>query len=140
MAFFYRKRTSFPMISRMRIVGAIVVRCMTADSYGRHLFILYDKVGWTSLEGKCNKHWYLLIYNAPVRQLPPYISMMLDWNFGSFSKMSLSQMTYDLCLRSPENGLTLESQPLILVPQIPEMISTKCLSYFCFCKNQHNCQ
>lgn len=46
--------------------------------YGTHHCILYDKVDW-SLTERCNKHWYLFI-----GKLPPYISVMLDWNLGPY--------------------------------------------------------
>lgn len=111
--FLYRNRTSFPIISRKRVVEAVflsvldygdviyrnaapstlksldsvyhsALRFITGDKYDTHHCILYDKVGWPSLADRRNTHWYMFIFKAIIGKLPSYITMLLDWNYGPY--------------------------------------------------------
>lgn len=41
---------------------------------------LYDKVGWSFLTERRNKHWHLFIYKASVGKLPSYVSFLECWS------------------------------------------------------------
>ena len=106
--FLYRNKANFPMVCRKRIVEAVfmsvldygdviyrsaapttllpldsvyhsALRFITGERYDTHHCILYDKVGWSSLSERRNKHWYQFIFKAIDGKLPPYITLLLQW-------------------------------------------------------------
>lgn len=47
-------------------------------------FILYDKVGWSSLRQRLNTRWYLLIYKTLTGKLPYYLLELLCHSDGLY--------------------------------------------------------
>ena len=120
--FLYRNRSSFPMISRKRVVEAVflsvldygdviyrhaaattlnqldsvyhsALRFITGDSYHTHHCILYDRVGWPSLSMRRDYHWYLFVFKAITGKLPTYISSLLEWKPGTYQTRSNDYLT-----------------------------------------------
>ena len=133
--FLYRNRSSFPMISRKRVIEAVflsvldygdviyrhaadttlklldsvyhsALRFITGDSYDTHHCLLYSKVGWSSLSMRRNYHWYMFIHKAISEKLPPYISSLLEWNVGTQLTRSSSWLTLNVPLARTELGIT----------------------------------
>ncbi|KAJ8245109.1 hypothetical protein GJAV_G00275360 [Gymnothorax javanicus] len=104
--FLYRNKSHFRMSCRKRIVEATflsvldygdviyrhaavttlkpldsvyhsALRFVTGASYNSHHCLLYDMVGWSSLEMWRNRHWLLFILKALLGKLLPNISMLL---------------------------------------------------------------
>ena len=131
--FLYRNRSSFPMISRKRVVEAVflsvldfgdviyrhaaastlkqldsvyhsALRFITGDSYDTHHCLLYDKVGWPSLTLRRNYHWYRFIFKAISGKLPPYISSLLELNSGTYNTRSSNFLTFNVPLARTDLG------------------------------------
>ena len=50
------------------------LRFITGDFYSTHHCILYEKVKWSSLIDRCDRHMYLFSYKALIGKLPSYIT------------------------------------------------------------------
>lgn len=59
------------------------LRSITSDVYSTHHCILYEKVGWSPLSERRDRHLYLFSYKALIGKLPSYITSMLDWSSGT---------------------------------------------------------
>ena len=104
----YRNKVNFPLICRKRVVEAVfmsvldygdviyrtaapttllpldtvyhsALRFITGESYSTHHCSLYETVGWSSLVERRTRHWHQFIFKAIDGKLPPYITLLLDW-------------------------------------------------------------
>ena len=177
--FLYRNKTSFPLSCRKRVVEAVLLsvidygdviyrhaaasvlkpldsvyhsalRFITGDGYRTHHCVLYEKVGWPSLEERRNKHWLLFIFKALSGKLPPYISALLEWNAGSYTTRSTDLLLLKVpractelgktafSCNAPNSWNTLQhSLKIHVLPSLSEfrtLISNYCVSY-CNCFN-----
>ncbi len=135
LGFFYRNRSCFPWSIRKRLTDALVLsvldygdiiyrnasattlkpldalfhsalRFITGDSYTTHHCILYNKVGWPSLTVRRDQHWFLFIYKALIRKLPPYLNSLLVRNTWAYHTRSQDCLMLEVPCVSTDLGKT----------------------------------
>ena len=133
--FLYRNKSIFPIICRKKIIEAVflsvmdygdtiygnaapttleplktayhsAIRFITGDAYRTHHCLLYDKVGWLSLENRRAFHLYLFIFKAIIGKLPPYINSMLSLKPNPYASRSSSWITFNIPLMKSDLGKT----------------------------------
>ena len=82
------------------------LRFITCDSYSTHHCTLYEKVGWTSLTVRRNRHWLLFIYKTLNGHLPSYISSLLNWSNSHHFTRSSDWLTLEVPRANTELGKT----------------------------------
>ena len=133
--FLYRNKSIFPIICRKKIIEAVflsvmdygdtiygnaapttleplktayhsAIRFITGDAFRTHHCLLYDKVGWLSLENRRKLHLYMLIFKALIGKLPPYINSMLSLKSNPYASRSSSWITLDTPFMKSDLGKT----------------------------------
>ena len=133
--FLYRNKSIFPLICRKKIIEAVflsaldygdiiygnaapttleplntayhsAIRFITGDAFRTHHCLLYDKLGWLSLENRRKLHLYMFIFKALIGKLPPYISSMLSLKSIPYSTRSSSWITYETPHMNSDLGKT----------------------------------
>ena len=133
--FFYRNSASFPMACRKRVIEAVflsvldygdviygkaspsvlkpldtvyhsALRFISGAPYMTHHCILYDRVGWPSLNDRRNKHWYLFIFKAIDGTLPLYLKSLLDWKPVTYETRSSDWLMLKIPTMNTELGKT----------------------------------
>ena len=133
--FLYRNKSIFPIICRKKIIEAVflsvmdygdtiygnavpttlgplktayhsVIRFITGDAFLTHHCLLYDNVGWPSLENRRKLHLYMFIFKAFTGKLPPYISSMLSFKSIPHSIRSTGWITFGVPFMRTDLGKT----------------------------------
>ena len=82
------------------------IRFITGDAFLTHHCLLYDNVGWPSLENRRKLHLYMFIFKAFTGKLPPYISSMLNFKSIPHSIRSTGWITFGVPFMRTDLGKT----------------------------------
>ena len=100
-------RNAAPSILKpLDIVYHSALRFISGENYRTHHCVLYDRVGWSSLADRRNKHWYLFIFKAIDGSLPMYIKSLLEWNPVTYRTRSSDWLTLKVCKTNTKLGET----------------------------------
>lgn len=65
--------------------------------YDAHHCVLYERVGWPSLEERHKTHWFLCIFKVLLRRLQPYIVNLVEWSLAT----DMAHSSEELLLKVP---------------------------------------
>ena len=82
------------------------LRFITGDRYLTHHCILYEKVGWPSLEVRREQHCLLFIYKALCGKLPLYLTSLLKLCTSGYNTRSQTQLRLHIPRMKCELGKT----------------------------------
>lgn len=102
---FYRNTTK-ALLQSLDSTYHSALRFITRRKHSTHHCVLYDLVGWPSLDIRRHKHWLLFVYKAIVGQLPLYIQSLLSFSNQGYNLRSSSYIVLNVPMVKTEFGKT----------------------------------